>query len=354
MMFELPDSKTLYQALLGRDDSYEGRAWVGVTSTGIFCRLSCTAKKPKFENCQFYPSVGACIDAGFRACKRCRPLHQAAGDDPIVTPLLAALDREPARRWREGDIVAMGFDPSNVRRVFKRQFAMTFLEMARQRRLREGFTTLKDGEPVIAAQIDAGFDSASAFRAAFGRRIGLAPGQFQRDALMRADWIETPLGTMVAIACAHRLHLLEFFDRKALPTEVRRLQERQPGGLGFGRTAVMDQLAAELDHYFSGRSARFETPCALHGTAFEQEVWQALRDVPAGQTRSYGDLAQELNRPSATRAVARANGKNQIAILIPCHRVIGADGNLTGYGGGIWRKRRLIEVEATYSERLSA
>ncbi|MBT8153284.1 trifunctional transcriptional activator/DNA repair protein Ada/methylated-DNA--[protein]-cysteine S-methyltransferase [Epibacterium ulvae] len=354
MMFELPDSKTLYRALLDRDDSYEGRAWVGVTSTGIFCRLSCTAKKPKFENCRFYPSVGACIDAGFRACKRCRPLHQAAGDDPIVTPLLAALDREPTRRWREGDIVAMGFDPSNVRRVFKRQFAVTFLEMARQRRLREGFTTLKEGESVIAAQIDAGFDSASAFRAGFGRRIGLAPGQFRSGALMRADWIDTPLGTMVAIACAHRLHLLEFFDRKALPTEVKRLQERQPGGLGFGRTAVTEQLKSELDQYFAGQRSRFETPCALHGTAFEQEVWQALREVPAGQTRSYGDLAQEMNRPSATRAVARANGKNQIAILIPCHRVIGADGNLTGYGGGIWRKRRLIEVEANYSERLSA
>ncbi|MQQ08574.1 methylated-DNA--[protein]-cysteine S-methyltransferase [Epibacterium sp. SM1979] len=354
MMFDLPDSQTLYQALLNRDDSYEGRAWVGVSSTGIFCRLSCPARKPKFENCTFYPAISDCLDAGFRACKRCRPLDQAAGDDPVVTPLLAALDHDPSRRWREADVAQMGFDPSNVRRVFKRQFGMTFLEMARQRRLREGFTTLKEGAPVIAAQIDAGFDSASAFRAAFGRRIGLAPGQFRADALMKVDWIDTPLGPMVAIACQHQLHLLEFFDRKALPTEVRRLQERQPGGLGFGRTPVMEQLTAELAQFFAGELSRFETPCAFHGTAFEQEVWRALQDIPAGQTRSYGDLATGLGRPSATRAVARANGKNQIAILIPCHRIIGADGNLTGYGGGIWRKRRLIEVETTYKERVSA
>lgn len=354
MMRDLVDSQTLYQALLNRDETYEGRAWVGVTSTGIFCRLSCTAKKPKFENCRFFPAIGDCIDAGFRACKRCRPLHQAAGDDPIVTPLLTALEREPTRRWREGDVAVMGFDPSNVRRVFKRQFGMTFLEMARQRRLREGFTTLKEGEPVIAAQVDAGFDSASAFRAAFARRIGLAPGQFRSDALMRADWIETPLGTMVAIACQHQLHLLEFFDRKALPTEVQKLQERQPGGLGFGRTPVIDQLSHELGLYFAGTLDRFETPCCLHGTAFEQEVWRALREIPAGQTRSYSDLAQILGRPSSTRAVARANGKNQIAILVPCHRILAVNGDLTGYGGGLWRKRRLIEVEATYKERLSA
>ncbi len=348
MMFDLPDSDTLYQALLKRDETYEGRAWVGVTSTGIFCRLTCSAKKPKFENCQFYDSVGACIDAGFRACKRCRPLHQAAGDDPIVSPLVAALDREPARRWREGDVAAMGFDPSNVRRVFKRQFGMTFLEMARQRRLREGFTTLQAGEPVIAAQIDAGFESASAFRTAFASLIGMAPGAFRKEALLQADWIDTPLGAMVAISCAHRLHLLEFIDRKALPREVQRLMQHQPGGIGFGRPGPTRQITAELERFFIGETARFETPCAYHGSAFEQQVWQALRDIPAGETRSYGALAQALGRPSSARAVARANGKNQLAIIVPCHRVIGATGDLTGYGGGLWRKQRLIETERQY------
>ena len=351
MMFDLPDSHTLYAALCAREDTYEGRAYVGVSSTGIFCRFSCPARKPKFENCQFFASPGDCIEAGFRACKRCKPLKAAAGDDPMVQPLIEALEADPARRWGEGDVVAMGYDPSTVRRAFKRHFGMTFLEMARQRRLREGFTTLKAGEPVIAAQIEAGFDSPSAFRAAFARLVGLPPGAFRRDALMQADWIETPLGAMIAISCPHRLHLLEFADRKALPREVQRLQKAQPGGIGFGRPDPTQQIAEELERYFSGQGGGFETPLALHGTAFEQEVWQALLQIPAGETQSYSQIARVLARPSASRAVARANGSNQLAIVVPCHRVLAADGSLTGYGGGLWRKQRLIEIEASHREK---
>ncbi len=351
MMFDLPDSQTLYQALIDRDMSYEGRAYVGVSSTGIFCRLTCPARKPKYSNCQFYGSIPECIEAGFRACKRCKPLHQAAGDDPVVRPLIDALEARPGFRWREGDVAAQGFDPSTVRRVFKRQFGMTFLEMARQRRLRDGFTVLKAGEPVIAAQFEAGFESASAFRAAFARVIGMAPGSFSTVALLQADWIDTPIGAMVAISCAHRLHLLEFIDRKALPNEVARLMKSQQGGLGFGRPPPTQQVADELQRYFSGQSATFETPLTLHGTAFEQQVWRALQQIPAGSTCSYSSVATTLERPTATRAVARANGRNQIAILIPCHRVIAANGDLTGYGGGLWRKQRLIEIENKYRGR---
>lgn len=237
-MFDLPDSHTLYHALLDRNDAYEGRAYVGVTSTGIFCRLTCPARKPKYENCQFFATPGACIEAGFRACKRCKPLAAAAGDDPMVQDLLARLEARPAYRWGEGDLVRLGLEPSTVRRAFKRHFGMTFLEMARQRRLREGFTALTAGEPVIAAQIDAGFESASAFRAAFAKLVGIAPGAFRRDALLLADWIDTPLGAMIAISCKHQLHLLEFADRKALPREVARLQKAQPGGAGLWPAAA--------------------------------------------------------------------------------------------------------------------
>jgi AraC family transcriptional regulator of adaptative response/methylated-DNA-[protein]-cysteine methyltransferase len=350
-MFDLPDSRILYQALLDRDPRYEGRAWVGVTSTGVFCRLICSARKPKFENCQFYGSISDCLEAGFRACKRCGPLAEAAADDPTVQKLLTALDAQPHKRWSEADIVRFGYDPSNVRRVFKRQFGLTFLELARLRRLKEGFTTLRAGETVLAAQIESGFESPSAFRAAFAALIGIAPGAFRNDALLQADWIETPLGSMVAISCQHRLHLLEFVDRKALATEVRRLLERQPGGLGIGTTPPTEQVRQELQAFFAGRSSTFQTPCALHGTAFEREVWAALQQIPAGETRSYSDLAAALGRPSSTRAVARANGKNQLAIIVPCHRILAANGDLTGYGGGLWRKRKLITLETSYQER---
>lgn len=349
MMFDLPDHATLYQALVDRDDRYDGRAYVCVSSTGIFCRLNCPARNPKPENCTFFASVGECIEAGYRACKRCHPLRPAADADPAIAALLAALDERPDFRWRESHIAQMGFDLSTVRRSFKRQFGMTFLEMARQRRLREGFERLSEGDKVITAQHEAGFESASAFRAAFARLLGVAPGALRPDALLQASWISTPLGDMIALSDRTHLHLLEFIDRKALPRELEKLSRLTKGDIGMGRPPPTEQVTAELDAFFAGRSARFETPLALHGSPFTKSVWHALCDIPAGETRSYSELARQIDRPSATRAVARANGANQIALLIPCHRVLGADGSLTGYGGGLWRKQRLIEIERGYA-----
>ncbi len=344
----MPDDQTLYDALLARDAAYEGRIWVTVASTGVFCRLTCPARKPKRENCAFHDSLAACIAGGFRPCKRCNPLAQT---DPAVTDLLAALEATPDHRWTAADVAARGYDAATIRRAFQRQFGMTFLEVARQRRLATGFTTLVSGARVIDAQIDAGFESAQAFRDAFARQIGLNPGAFRRNARIRVDQISTPLGTMVAATDATHLHLLEFFDRKALPAEMARLYKLIRGDIGFGRTGVTDQTETQLAAYFAGRDARFTVPLALHGTPFTRSVWQALQDVPAGETRSYAALAAGMGRPTATRAVARANGANQIAILIPCHRILGADGSLTGYGGGLWRKDRLIATEHQYKGR---
>lgn len=350
MLFDLPDDDTLYAALLARDPGFDGRAFVGVSSTGVFCRLTCPARKPERENCRFYSDVGACIQAGFRPCKRCHPLASATQNDPTVATLLKALDARPAYRWSEANVATMGFDPSTVRRAFKRHFGMTFLEMARSRRLAHGFSALSAGS-VIDAQLDAGFESASAFRAAFARLMGVAPGSLASDALLRAEHISTPLGDMIAVCDKRALHMLEFADRKALPTEMQRLHKHAKGSIGIGRFATHDQIAAELKAYFAKTSDHFATPLALHGTPFTRDVWRTLQTIPAGETRSYSALAAEIGAPHATRAVARANGANQIAIVIPCHRVIGADGSLTGYGGGLWRKQQLIDLEKHYADR---
>lgn len=344
-LFALPDPDTLYTALVTRDPSYEGRAYVGVTSTGIFCRLTCPARKPKTENCQWFEGIAQCLEAGFRPCKRCAPMRPAGEAAPLVAALLSEMERDPERVWRERDVAALGHDPSTVRRVFKRQFGLTFLEIARLDRLRRGFEVLGDGGRVIDAQLEAGFSSPSAFRERVGRLIGAAPGHLSKTPLMAIDWIDTPLGPMIAVADTHHLHLLEFIERKALPRELQRLHAGAKGTLGFGKTDIHRQLRDELDGYFAGRGAVFSVPLAYHGSAFCARVWDALREVPAGETVSYGALAERIGQPTASRAVARANGANQIAILIPCHRVIGADGSLTGYGGGLWRKERLLATE---------
>lgn len=347
MLFALPDDKTLYQALVNRDASYEGRALVGVTSTGIFCRLTCPARNPLPTNCRFFETAAECLEAGFRPCKRCHPLGKSK--DPIIAKPLSALDRDPLHRWSEDDLIDMGLDPSTVRRTFKRQFGITFLEMARLRRLKHGFRDLAEGKRVIDAQLTAGFDSPAAFRTAFAKLLGVAPGSLTNDAMLKADWIDTPLGPMIMVADNRSLHLLEFADRKALPAELQKILKNTKGQLGIGRTAITDQTEEELRAFFDGNRAQFTIPLSLHGTDFTNTVWTALQDIPAGKTCSYLDLAKSIGRPTATRAVARANGANQIALIIPCHRVIGADGSLTGYGGGLWRKQKLIELEKQYA-----
>ena len=348
MLFSLPDHPTLYAALLQRSHDYEGRAYVGVTSTGIFCRLTCGARKPKPENCRFYGCVADCLAAGFRACMRCRPLGRLDQTDPAITRLLAQLEVQPMRRWSEADLVQMGLDPSTVRRGFKRHFGATFLQLARQRRVQMGLRALSTGDKVIDAQLTAGFSSPSAFRLAFAQLMGQAPGSLKRDAVLKAGCIDTPLGPMLAVADAKVLHLLEFIDRRALRGELARLRSRTGAEVGMGHSEPMAQVKAELVEYFDGKRAQFEVALAEHGSSFERAVWADLRAIPAGQTRSYGAIAAAMGRPGAARAVARANGANQLALVIPCHRVIGSDGALTGYGGGLWRKQRLLEMERKY------
>ena len=159
-----------------------------------------------------------------------------------------------------------------------------------------------------------------------------------------ATRLDTPIGEMIAVADDRALHLLEFSDRTALPTEMRRIVRRL-GPVSNGTTAISTWVARELAEYFASDRTAFTLPMAQRGTPFTSSVWAALCEIPCGETRSYGELAARLGRASAVRAVARANGANQIAILVPCHRVIGADGALVGYGGKLWRKRWLLDHE---------
>lgn len=358
-LFEHPDDDTLYTALLERDARYEDRAYVCVTSTGIFCRLTCPARKPKRENTRFFGSIPECLEAGFRPCKRCKPLDRTGEASDMVRALVSALEADPDRRWSEGEIAALGHDPSTVRRAFKRHFGITFLEMARLRRLGRAAEKIGDGESVINAQIDAGFSSASGFREAFNRLIGQPPNGLKSTPVLRASWIPTPIGPMIAVADTHALHLVEFHDRPALKNELAQVQTQAQSAIVIGRTPVLDQLEHALTAYFGGQAdaiAQLDAiPLSGHGSAFERGVWRVLRTVPSGETRSYGALARAIGRPTASRAVARANGANRLAILIPCHRIIGADGSLTGYGGGLWRKEWLLahETRMTHSAAMT-
>jgi len=343
---ELPNDDALYQALLDRSADFEGRAFVGVRTTGIFCRLTCPARKPKRENTEFYRSTAECLAAGYRACKRCRPMSGGA-PEPLVAELLEQLTDDPLRRWKEADLVALGHDPSTVRRAFKRSLGVTFLETARLHRLREAAALRQAGAKVIEAQLEAGFDSASGFRDAFAKLLGRAPGVMTNASGLVSDFISTPLGPMIAVADQSSLWLLEFADRKELSRELKAIETESELTVGFGTSPIIDQISAELTAFFKGRSANFETVTMTYGTPFMQQVHDGLRRIPPGTTYSYRQLAESLGRPTAMRAVARANAANRLAVIVPCHRVIAADGSLAGYAGGVWRKEWLLNHERT-------
>lgn len=260
--------------------------------------------------------------------------------------LIEAVERHPERRWKAEDVRALGIDESTARRQFKKRFGMTFVEYARARRLGLAARKLNGGAAVIDAQLDAGYESGSGFRDAFARVIGVAPARAEGAATLAVAWLATPLGTMTAIADDQALRLLEFSDRPELEREVERLRRQAWAAILPGRTVPIDAIEAELAGYFAGRFEPFTTPLAPYGTPFQQEVWAALRAIPAGETRSYSEVAAAIGRPAAVRAVARANATNPIAVVVPCHRVIGKDGDLTGYGGGLARKRWLLRHES--------
>lgn len=193
--------------------------------------------------------------------------------------------------------------------------------------------------------------SAEEFRSGFEPFLGHPPHDPGDAPVLLAAWFPTSLGGMVAVADQRHLHLLEFAGRRSLRDEMRRLSKGAGARIGIGRTPVIDATEAQMGEYLMGGRADFRIGLAMQGTAFQRDVWTALLAIPAGETRSYSAIAQQIGRPRAVRAVARANGANRISVVIPCHRVIGADGSLTGYGGGLWRKQRLLDVETAYRRK---
>ncbi len=338
------DDDTLFAALIARDPAYEGFAYVGVKTTGIFCRLTCPARKPKRTNVVFFSCRDAAQEAGFRPCLRCKPLDLKRPASGALETLREKISAEPDRRWSAADLKALGYDPSTVRRAFQREYGVTFAQYARSQRLGLAVNTLQQGGSVLDAQLDAGYESGSGFREAITKLVGDAPVRTTLWPILTAQWLDTPIGAMLAIADDAGVHLLEFADRTALPGEISRLRKRV-GPICFGHNKILETLAREGERYFAGQSLSFDVPVVQRGSAFEAGVWDALRQIPIGETRSYGEIARTIGRPEAPRAVARANGANQVAIIVPCHRVIGADGSLTGYGGKIWRKQWLLEHE---------
>jgi AraC family transcriptional regulator, regulatory protein of adaptative response / methylated-DNA-[protein]-cysteine methyltransferase len=330
-----------WQIALAKDRRFDGAFVTGVHSTGIYCRPSCPARAPLRKNVHFYGSAADARKAGLRPCKRCSPDTQSA-EEACVLAAIAAIRAEGAMT-----LVALsdltGYTPTHFQRLFKRTVGMSpaaFAKALREERVRGA---LSAGETVTQALLNAGYTGSKQFYAETKGRLGMAPSDWSKGGAGRVvHWavLPTSLGNMLVAATEKGVCCLAFDEGEA---ELRaRFPRAELVAAGDDFRALFADVVEAVEQPGPGSAA---IPLDVKGTAFQQRVWDALRRIPHGETRSYGELAAALGNPKASRAVGGANGANNVAVLIPCHRVIAADGKLGGYAYGLKIKAELLRRE---------
>jgi len=340
----MPSAFEMRRAVNNRDLTYDGVFYLAVKSTNIFCRPSCNARKPLEKNMVFYPTAKEALFAGYRPCKRCKPLELGAEPEWVKT-LFEMIEKEPDRRFRDYDLRKIGIEPAKARRYFMSKYNMTFQAYSRSRRLGTAFSQIRQGNGLDDVILGNGYESHSGFRDAFAKIFGTPPGKANHGECIVTTMIESPLGALILGATSKALCLLEFSDRRMFENQIKTLRKRFNCSIVPGSNVVIEQTKKELSEYFEGKLKKFTMPLVFPGTDFQHKVWSELRKIPYGKTISYEELAGRAGADGACRAVGTANGANRIAIIIPCHRVVNKSGKLGGYGGGLWRKQRLLELE---------
>ena len=333
-----------HKAFMERDPTFEGVFVVAVKTTGIFCRPTCPAK-PKFENVEFYPSVNEALLNGYRPCKVCKPMGNVENPPQEIKQLLQKMEENPALKIKDSDLVNMALEPNQIRRWFLKNYKLSFHAYQKMYRANNAFQKLQSDQNVTCVAYDSGCNSSNRFNNMYKNIIGISPQQSKDKHIVNIVYIETDLGLMIAGATGKGVCMLDFADYKLLDLELRQLESTFKAPLVLGSNPHLDTLLSQLKEYYKGERRDFDIPLDLAGTEFQKQVWLSLLKIPYGHTTSYAKQAELIGRPTAVRAVANANGKNKIVIVLPCHRIIGADGTLTGYGGGIWRKKKLLALE---------
>ncbi|MEZ5044962.1 MAG: methylated-DNA--[protein]-cysteine S-methyltransferase [Saprospiraceae bacterium] len=338
-----------YEVLVKRDATFAGVFYIAVKTTGIFCRPGCTARTPKPENVTFYNTAHEAILHGFRPCRVCKPEEEIGRTPPYIQAILRELSDKPFQKIKDWDLRQRGIEPSQIRRWFKKHHNMTFHSYQRLLRINDAFTKISNGESITHTAYDIGFESLSGFNDSFRAAFDKAPSQASGQTVIQIVRFTTPLGPMFGCATEKGVCLAEFTDRPMLETEFKDLKKRLNAVILPGENPHLKQLQTELAEYFKGERKAFTIPLHTPGSDFNQAVWALLQTIPFGEIRSYKAQAELLGNPKAVRAVGRANGLNKISIVIPCHRVLGTDGSLVGYGGGLARKRWLLDFEREHA-----
>jgi AraC family transcriptional regulator of adaptative response/methylated-DNA-[protein]-cysteine methyltransferase len=337
------DPDTAWAAFERRDRSWDGRIIGAVKTTGIYCKPSCPARRPKRENVEFFARSEEARAAGYRACMRCKP-DEVGRDREAVAAAVKLIERAEEQPTLDQLGSAVGYAPHHFQRIFKRELGVSPAEYARGLRNRRTEAALKANGRVTDAVYEAGYSGPSSFYSDAKERLGMTPSAWRdggRGETIRWTHFDSPLGQMLIAATSKGICRLTFddsaeslrrlFPRATIVEDVGGLRELVEGAL----EAIQQPLAAR------------DLPIDVAGTAFQEAVWRELRKIPAGETRSYADIAAAIGQPKAVRAVGTANGDNHVAVLIPCHRVIRSDGTLGGYAGGLDRKRKLLSIEGS-------
>jgi len=329
-----------------RDRRWDGRVIGAVSTTGIYCKPSCPARRPKREHVTFFSDGEAARAAGFRACLRCNP-DEVGRDREAVARAVKLLEQAEDVPRLEELAGAVGYAPHHFQRLFTREIGVSPAVYARGLRAKRATSALKENGTVTEAIYDAGYSAPSRFYADAKDRMGMTPSAWRdggRGETIRYAMLDTPLGQMLVAATSKGICRLTFDE------DVAALHRRFPNATIEPADTAMAALVSGVLQAIETPAAAPDLPIDVAGTAFQEAVWQELRKIPAGETRSYADIAAAIGEPGAVRAVGTANGSNPVAVLVPCHRVIRSDGSLGGYAGGLDRKRKLLDSERTTAQ----
>lgn len=335
------DDEQAWQAVLARDRSFDGRFVTGVLSTGIYCRPSCSARHPRRENVRFFTVAGEAEAAGLRPCLRCRP-NDVSRDEAAVARAITLLNETgeaPALADLAGQV---GYSPAHFQRVFKRAVGLSPAQFLRARRVERAGEALSSGASVTEAIYEAGFGASSRFYEASEGRLGMAPSAWRdggRGVTIHWAVVQTTLGPMLVAATEKGVCRLSFAEGRGDLAARFPNAELVEGGEAFA--SLLGQVISAVEQPGDSRTI----PLDVQGTAFQEAVWRELQHIPPGETRTYAQIAAAVGNPGAVRAAGSANGANNVAVLIPCHRVIRTDGSMGGYAYGLDIKRELLRRE---------
>ena len=335
------DPDTAWAAFMRRDRSWDGRVIGAVKTTGVYCKPSCPARRPKREHVSFFSSGEEARAAGYRPCLRCKP-DEVGRDREAVAQAVKLIEQAEEAPTLATLAEAVGYAPHHFQRLFKRDLGVSPAEYARALRNKRAEAALKENGRVTDAIYDAGYSGPSGFYSDAKERLGMTPSAWRdggRGETIRWTTFDSPIGEMLIAATSKGICRLTFDD-----------SEESLKRLFPNATIVKDE--GGLKELVEGALTAIEQPAAaphlpidVAGTAFQEAVWRELRKIPLGETRSYAQIAAAIGQPKAVRAVGTANGDNHVAVLIPCHRVIRSDGTLGGYAGGLDRKKKLLAAE---------